>query len=237
MFYLTYIEKQRGKSGSFAQFGIFGHHIMELFNKGELSAYELCDYYIENYSKNVTVDFPPNAWVDLGKSYYDAGLEYFASFDGYDDEIISAEEKIDFVMENEQRKINFTGVVDRISKDDNGIIISDYKSKKKFKSKKEEKEYFRQLYIYCIPVFEKYGKLPYLLKFYFFRDSNKISEKLFDEKEFNNAKQFIFDTIDEIYETEKFEQNYEEFFCKYICSVPPEECDCKGQDVKGGSWY
>lgn len=227
MFYLTYILKERGDNGVFAEYGIFMHSIMEKYNKGELSEYELEDYYKEHYDENVKAKFPPNAWVDLSTSYYNAGIEYFNNFDGYEDDIVEAEEKIDFVMDNGKRKINFTGVIDRISHDENGIIISDYKSKKKFKSKREESEYYRQLYVYSIPISIKYGKLPYKLKFHFFRDINNKSEREFNEEDFQNAKDWIFEVIDEIYDTTDFEQNYNDFFCKYICSVPCESCSCK----------
>lgn len=236
MFYKIYIEKVQGNSNAFAQYGTFLHQTMELCDKGELAPYELVDYYKDNYSKNVTLDFPPNAWVDLSTSYYEQGIEYLSNFDGYTDDLIGAEERIDFVMEHNGKKINFVGIIDRLSRDDNGIKISDYKSKK-FKSKKEEREYFRQLYVYSICVKEKYGEYPYLLKFHLLRDWSKVSETLFDEKTMQASKEWVFDTVDEIYNAEEFKQNYNDFFCKYICSVPPEECDCKGQDVKGGSWY
>lgn len=223
MFYKNYILKDRGEENCFAQFGIFMHGIMEKYDKGELALYELEDYYKENYSSNITIDFPPNKWVNLSESYYNSGLEYLSNFDGYDDKILGAEEKIDFEIENEKRKIVFTGVVDRISEDENGIVISDYKSKKKFKSKKEEKEYFRQMYVYSIAMMEKYGKLPYKLKFYLFRDFNNVCETLFDEKELENAKNWLFDTIEEIYNTEVFERNPNDFFCKHICLLCNEE--------------
>lgn len=231
MFYITYILKERGESGVFAQYGIFLHEIMELYNNGELSLYELQNYYKEKYNEYVTVDFPPNKYVDLSDSYYNAGLEYFDKFNGYDDTIIKAEEKIDFTISNGKRDINFVGVIDRLSKDENGLIISDYKSKKKFKTKKEENEYYRQLYVYSIPVLEKYGELPYKLKFHFFRDIDRKSERNFNIEDFENAKEWLFNTIDDIYAEENFDPNPDDFFCKYICSVPCTSCGCKGKGV------
>ena len=40
-------------------------------------------------------------------------------------------------MEHNDRKINFVGIIDRLSEDEFGIIISDYKSKK-FKTKNDK---------------------------------------------------------------------------------------------------
>lgn len=226
MFKCTYIDKLKSEPGVFAQYGLFLHGMMENYSKGELAEWDLVDYYRENYSKNITLDFPPNAWVDLSSSYYNSGEEYLLNFDGYNDELIGAEEKFEFVVKDEERNrdIKLVGVVDRISRDSNGIIISDYKSKKKFKSKKELKEYFRQMYVYSIPVFEKYGEYPYKLKFHLFRDFNNVPETLFDETAFEDAKTYIKDTVDEIYNTTDFEENYNDFFCKYICGVPCDAC-------------
>lgn len=230
MFYIQYILKERGESGSFAEYGTYLHSIMELYNTRELAEYELLDYYREHYKENVTKSFPPNPWVDLEVSYYGAGETFLSNFDGYKDKTIGAEEKFDFDIKHKGKSLKFTGVVDRISEDDNGIIISDYKSKKAFKSKKEMKEYFRQLYVYCIPVWKKYGKLPYKLKFSFFRDYNKVCETLFDEKAFEEAKDWIFNTVDEIFHTDEFTENYNEFFCQHVCSVPCSSCQYRQQE-------
>ena len=38
------------------------------------------------------------------------------------------------------------------------------------------------------------------------------------------------------FEEEEFNPNYDEFFCKYICSVKSEYCDCK-YGVEEGDFY
>ena len=81
MFYVTYILKQKGENNAFAEWGTFLHSIMEKYDKNELSEWELVDYYANNYSENVTLDFPPNKWVSLSDSYYQSGLEYLSNFE------------------------------------------------------------------------------------------------------------------------------------------------------------
>ena len=144
MFYVTYILKHKGENNAFAEWGTFSHSIMEKYDKNELSEWELVDYYINNYNENVISDFPPNKYVILSDSYYKSGLEYLSNFEGHKNELISAEERIDFVIEHNDKKIDFVGIIDRLSKDQNGLVIEDYKSKK-FKNKREVDEYFKQL--------------------------------------------------------------------------------------------
>ena len=50
----------------------------------------------------------------------------------------------------------------------------DHKSKGKFKSKKEQAEYARQLYVYAKYVKEKYGKFPKVLIFNMFNAGELI---------------------------------------------------------------
>lgn len=229
MFYSTYILKQKGVGNAFAEWGTLLHLIMELYDKGELALWELENYYINNYKNNVILNFPPNKWVDLSASYYDAGLKYLSNFNGHTSELIGAEEKIDFIMEHNGKRVNFVGIIDRLSQDDNGIIIGDYKSKK-FKNKTEVEEYFKQLYVYSICIKEKFGKYPYKLEFYCLRDFSKPYETIFNEKKLAEAKDWIFNTIEEISNTDYFDKNPNDFFCRYICSVPCSSCQYRQQE-------
>lgn len=227
MFFVTYMLGNRGESNAFADWGTFMHSIMEMYDKNELALWELVDYYKSEYDKNVLSKFPPNMYVNLNDLYYRTGIEYLENFDEHENELVGAEEKIEFVLDNGERKINFGGIIDRLSKNSDGkLVVEDYKSKK-FKSKREVNEYFKQLYIYSMAVKEKYGEYPAKLQFNCFRDTSKPYETEFNEEALENAKRWVFDTVEEIYNTEIFEPNYNKSFCKYICSVPAELCDCK----------
>lgn len=214
MFFLTYIKCLKTLDSSFGQWGTFGHTIFEKYYKKELDFYELSDYYAKNYYDIVNIKFPPNAYVDLNEKYYNVGKNYFENFEGlYDNsEILGIEQEVNLNIEGYE----FTGFIDLILKDDKGIFIVDHKSKSKFATKKEKNEYLIQLYLYSIYIYEKYGKYPYKLVFNMFRENDIIEEK-FDIKALENAKKWLKDTIDEIYNDMEFKANKNEFFCDYIC--------------------
>lgn len=216
MFYLTYIKCLKTSSGFFAEFGSFGHSLLEKYYKKELDFFKLSKEYAEKYHETIKTKAPPNPYVDLNKKYYDVGKEYFDNFEGIfnDCEVLGVEEELKIKIEER----DFIGYIDLILRDEYGIIIVDHKSKKMFESKKEKEEYLIQLYLYSIYIYEKYGEYPYKLVFNMFRE-NKIVEEKFDIKKLELAKKWVEDTISTIYKDLEFEVNKKEFFCNYICSV------------------
>ena len=98
-------------------------------------------------------------------------------------------------------------------------------SKSSFKSKKEQAEYARQLYLYALHVKKKYGKYPELLQFSMFR-KNVVIEIPFDEKSLNEAVRWAKETVKEIRECWDFAPNCDEFFSENLCNHR-EYCDCK----------
>lgn len=222
--YMTYIMRRSEKSSFFAQYGTFAHSIFEKYNKGELEIFELGDYYNEHYYENVTEQAPPNNFVDLNETYFNSGYDYFSSYAGNDDETIGAEVPFSFYINVLGKDRKIVGYIDRISKDDKGYIVTDYKSKGKFKNKDEIKKYARQLYMYCIAVKEKYGQYPYKMIFNQFRTGKIITIK-FNEKDLNETIQWIKDTIELIYNESEFEPTKNDFWCEHICGVGLEECE------------
>ena len=114
-FYLKYIECNEGDENFFSQYGNFIHKILEKYEKGELSLFELCTYYEEHYSENVTCPAPPNNYVDLGQSYYDKGLDFLENIDLdlEDFEILGVEKKVKFTID----KYKMIGFIDLLLKD------------------------------------------------------------------------------------------------------------------------
>jgi hypothetical protein len=212
--YRSYILKERGEGNSFAEYGLLVHAIFEAYAKGDLEVYELVDEFEKQYDSKVW-DFPPNKYVDLSESYKNQGIEYFTNFDGFDDyKIIGIEKKIEFKIED----YKFIGYIDSLLEDkDENLIIQDYKSKAKFKSKKEKKEYARQLYIYTIPIIEEYKKNPYKLIFNMFR-KNEIVEIPFNIKDLEEAKKWVLDTIGMISKEKNFDATVNDFFCNQLCN-------------------
>lgn len=222
-FILQYIEKQPRRKLFFSSYGSFLHQILEKYDKGELELFELADYYKNNYKIQITEKAPPNQYKDLNISYYNDGLYFFENFQGYEDKTIGVEQKVNFETMVGNRKIKFIGIIDRIAEDENGIILYDHKSKKGFKNKKEKEKYFRQLYIYAHSIKDLYGKYPYKLRFNMVRDF-KIVEEIFSQEKMNEAMEWLSENINSIYDNEKYEHFYDEFFCNWLCDIQSGIC-------------
>lgn len=213
--YNSYVLKDRGQSNSFAEYGKLVHQIFEDYTSGKLEIYELVDEFEKQYDSNVW-DFPPNKYVDLSESYRNQGVEYFTTFEGFDDyKILGTEKKIDFEIEG----YKFVGYIDSLLEDEYGnMIVQDYKSEAKFKSKKEKKEYARQLYLYSVPLIEEYKKNPSKLVFNMFR-KQVMEEIKFDIKDLEEAKKWAIDTIKAVSVEEKFPATINDFFCNQLCNM------------------
>ncbi len=210
-FYLQYIRELEGIDNAFGQFGTHCHNILEKYAKNELVIFELLKEYENKYWEIVTEKFPPNKFKDLGQSYFEQGYEYFSNFEGFDDyEILGVEEYVNFKID----EFDFTGYIDLVLKKD-GIILSDYKSKSKM-SKTEKEKYLRQLYLYCIPIWEKYGEYPKELWFDMIRFDEIIIEQ-FKINKLEETKKWAKNKIYEILNEKDWKPISESFFCKFIC--------------------
>lgn len=221
MYYQSYFMKEKGLSNAFAEYGTLVHSIMERYAKGELGILELPDVYIDEFSK-MTETFPKMKFCDLKETYYKQGLEFLQNFSGYDKyKILDVEQQFEIPIND----FIFNGIIDLIFEDENGnLVIQDYKSKAKFKNKKEQAEYARQLYLYSLYIKNTYGKFPSMLKFSMFRH-NQIIDIPFDEKSLTEAITWATNTVDKIRKCWDYERKPEEFFCKNICNYR-ETCNC-----------
>ena len=127
-FKLQYIDKVPQEQNSFAEYGTHCHSLLERWAKGELMSFELADTYEAEYDEAVKHYFPPFPKGMAGQ-YYDEGLKYFQSFDGFGDdmEILSVEDKFELDI----RGNRFVGIADLVLRDKNmgGITVIDHKSK------------------------------------------------------------------------------------------------------------
>lgn len=80
-FYLHYIECNPSESGFFGEYGGLIHKILEKYAKGELSLFELNQYYEDHFNESIPHDAPPNKYVNIRQSYYDKGMDYFDNID------------------------------------------------------------------------------------------------------------------------------------------------------------
>ena len=231
MWYLTYIRNCERRDNFFSQYGTFSHEVFEKYNKGELELFDIPDFICYNYDKNITIPAPPNNYVDLGEKYRFRLMEYFSNFNGWNDKTVGTEKEVEFTLNLCGMDRKFTGFIDRLSIDNDGnYIVTDYKSRGKFKSENEIEEYLHQPYLYSIAVKEEYGKYPKKLVFELFKE-NITCERNFTIKGLNKAKKWAECVIKNIYDEVEFPPNYSEFFCNYICSCA-ESCPVfTGRDV------
>lgn len=249
-FYWTYIDKKPQVQNAFAEWGSFGHSLLEQYFKGEKEFYELSQAYVNGYDESVKLPLPPNAYVDLSERYFDAGKNYFDNFDGLPDQykVLEVETKIKLTIYG----YPFVGFADLIIEDmgDGGIIVVDHKSKSKFSNKTEQDEYARQLYLYSLYVRDKYGVWPKELRFNMFRAGEEVIIP-FLERDLNKAVEWFTKTIEAIcsYDSDenfpdKIAIEYEakkkdikkfkrdDFFCNELCGVR-EHCE-RSKCYKGG---
>lgn len=223
-YYLTYCKHLKGSTNCFSSYGLFMHGLMERYEKGEIDLWSLVDTYEWEFDSAVPEAFPSLKFCkDLRKLYYDQGLAYLKSFSGYEKyKILEVESQFDCEIDDWV----FNGVIDLVFEDENGkLVIQDYKSKSSFKSKKEQAEYARQLYLYSLHVKEKYGKYPDYLRFVMFRKGT-IVDIPFDILMLNEATEWAKDTVKQIRECWTFEPSCDEFFSQNLCNHR-DYCECK----------
>lgn len=221
-YYLNYIAREQRENNAFAEYGSFVHSLLERWADGELEVYELLDKYEEDFWQQVSHEFPPNKYVDLAKKYYEDGVNFFFNFDGVDaKEILSAEEQFVEKVKCTTGKEDFLvqGFIDLVYIDtQDRLVVHDWKSKAKFKSKDEQKKYARQLYIYSYYIKKKYGRFPDLLRFHTFRNQTDVDIE-FNELGYKEAMTWVQDTVERIRNCIEFNPCADDFYCTYLCDM------------------
>lgn len=205
-----------------------------MYEKEELSLFELSQYYEDNFWLEVTYDAPPNKYVDIKQSYYEKGLEYLDNIDLILDEyeILGVEKEVKFKIGNYE----MIGYIDLLLREKEGgkIIVLDHKSaslkfKKNGEISKSDMQHFlefkRQLYLYSMPVIEEYGHVDYL-EWNMFKDRKHIKID-WNEEEYKEAIQWAFDTVKLIEQENAWLPNPDYYYCHYLCGQRENACEYK----------
>lgn len=222
-YYLKYVERLPDEENAFAKFGTFCHAILEKYFNGELELFELADYYENNFDESVDLDFPPNAYCDLGQKYYDGGYKFFSEFEGLDGyEVVGVELEFTIPLFGDYK---LHGFIDLLLKDPNGdFVIVDHKSKI-FRNKKEVDEYAKQLLLYSLYINNTYGTWPDRVVFNTIRNQKMVKIK-FNKEKLDAAIDWAKCTIRKIEKEDEWKKNINDFFCNHICSFRS-TCDKK----------
>lgn len=232
--YLHYIECNPGINNFFGEFGSFMHKILEMYEKEELSIFEISQYYEENFATEVPSDAPPNRYVDIKQSYFEKGLDYLDNIDLVLDDynVLGVEKQIKFKIADYE----MIGFIDLLlqNKADDKITILDHKSaslkfKKNGQISKSDLSHFlefkRQLYLYSIPIIEEYGHVDYL-EWNMFKDKRHIQIP-WNQSEYDEAINWACDTVKLIEQEKLWLPNPDYYYCNYLCGQRENACEYK----------
>lgn len=191
---------------------------MERYANEELELWDLASVFEWEFDTAIEEPFPTKLFgkdYDMRGSYYNDGLNFLSNFQGYGDcKILGVEEKFDIQIDD----WILTGFIDLVLEDENGkLIIQDYKSKKNFKSKAEQAEYARQLYLYSLWAKEKYGKYPDVLRFMMFRKGLNVDIP-FSIESLNESIEWAKSTVHMIRDCWDYEATCDDFFGNNLCN-------------------
>ena len=227
-FYLTYIEAGHDDEipNFFGLYGSFCHSLLEDWALCRTPSSLLASRYKAEY-ENAVVMPPPAFPKGFGEKAYNAGLEYFESFQGFGDEwdVLSAEKK--FVLTIDQYTIS--GIADLVLKNraTGEIWIIDHKTKSSASLKRELNIYRKQLYLYAMWCKEEFGAYPTRISFNLLKEKKWVHED-FSMDALEETVRWFSDTIHAIEVCDVFENwktciNESDqrtgYFCSQICGV------------------
>lgn len=219
-----YNQHLKGIGNCFSSYGLLVHSLLERYSKGELPLECLCEVFQWEFDTSVPEPFPKSKFCpNMRELYFNQGVDFFWAFTGYgDSRILDVENDFEYEIDD----WIFNGVIDLVLLDENKkLIVLDYKSKASFKTKKEQKVYARQLYLYALHVKKKYGRYPDILRFSLIR-KNQVVDVPFNIKDLEEAVCWARNTVAEIRSCWYYPSNPDQFFCQNLCNFR-NECSFK----------
>lgn len=233
---MKYMDHIQGDDNFFSQYGKVVHQTLEKYAKGEISVFEVVEYYVNHFVSDVTMPAPYNKFSDLRDSYFNKGLRYIESVAEYElkgYKVIGVEEEVHFTLNGYE----FVGFIDLILQniETQEIVIIDHKSSSIRILKNGEvsktsmsvyNSYKTQMYLYSIAIHDKYGKYPssYILNLFNMRDFIKYDHK---DEELQNSIQWAIGMIEEIQQERDFLPNPDDYYCRYLCEYRNSACEYK----------
>jgi CRISPR/Cas system-associated exonuclease Cas4 (RecB family) len=215
-FKLNYFDKIQGEGNGFADYGTFAHSILEMFSKKIVTAEECVGLYQMGFDDAVVNPYPPYP-VNMREINYKRGLDYFQNFNGFQGfETISTEQNLTAKIGPH----NFRGIIDLVLKaTENGkVVIVDHKTKSPSSMKKEFQLYKKQLYLYALLYFTKYGTYPDSMAFNMIA-TGEMLEVPFLLSEYEDTIKWAHELIEEIIMTTEFPGKIDKYFCNNICGM------------------
>lgn len=194
-YYKQYIEKDRenAEDNYFSEYGTLLHNLSEKIHNGELLIWDIGEE-IDN-GLNEFKYRPP--FPNMEKSYEAAIHKFFEDFyeifDGF--KVRSTEEEVVFLVGNKK----FKGFIDLDAEHEfHGNVIVDYKTSKVYEGENLEHK-IRQLYLYSIAYYNKYGKYPDVLIYIFTREKyDRVKIYEFNLEKLEDTKKWALDMVHKI---------------------------------------
>lgn len=216
--FLNYIEHRREQDQFYSSYGSFMHSLMAEFYAGNAEPDELAARFLTGFRENVRGVRPS---PELAARYIEAGAGFLRSLALPGEEIVGVEKPVRFELDG----IPFVGFIDLLTRSDDGLIVTDHKSRAlkpktgkdpPTKGDREIDDMLRQLYLYSAAVRDEYGVFPVKLRFNCFRNGVLIEEP-FRETAYREAVQWAVNSVRKIMETEEFPPNPDYFACRWLC--------------------
>lgn len=190
---------------------IVNSYANQLMERGQpLTLEEMVIIYNELFEM---IDFPTEK---MKEEYYTQGLTYVHSLPEKDwSKIIGLEERFDIDLGIGTPPL--VGIIDKIERDDKGIIITDYKTSKPYSQNLIMKK--NQLPIYGMATYFLYGELPYKYRYDFMRFNKVVEVEIPVERltEVKNMIKFKYAQLQFFSKEKSFPAIYQDFYCKHFC--------------------
>lgn len=229
-FKLTYIDALTPRANNFfGEFGTLIHECFEQYFTDKKEAYELSQYYKENYDEMVKTPAPSSP-LGMAEKYRMQGQTFFDnfSFNKQDYQVMLVEDKIDFDLPNGAKMVAKPDVV-LMEKSTGDFILVDYKTAtpywnskstgKEMSDKKKLTGYYQQMYTYTYALRNfKITPIDKIMLWYPRLNKMVITPWSLDEE--TKAINHLTDLIEKIKIEEIFAyDNSQTYFCNELCGV------------------
>lgn len=162
--------------------------------------------------------FPMIKFPDQSKAdeYYQQGLEFVKKIPEMDwSKVIGLEQEFEINLQN--GVVPITGIIDKVERDDKGLIVTDYKTSKPYSENATLQK--RQLPIYGMACYFLYGEIPYKYRYHFVRFDKIVEVEIPISRltEVKNSIKFNYMQMLSYKHQGKFPAQYSDFYCKKFC--------------------
>lgn len=159
------------------------------------------------------IEFPNE---EMQQEYFDQGNMFIETLPEQDwSKVVGLEDEFEIDLGMGLPPI--VGFIDKLEKDENGYIVTDYKSSKVYTAQAILKK--NQLPLYGMACYLKYGELPYKYVYHFTRFNKKVEVEVPIERltQAKNAIAFTHSKMKHFDATGKFPAQYNSFYCNAFC--------------------